>query len=155
MNTKQAFQKVKTLTVCEPKPNLCAITDPESFAKELNTFYARFDTRDFSAECEGWLRALPPPDPEEPAPFREEEDLQEKVIELNSLLLLKHPRALASPSRSGYRWKPLLRSGQHRSRDHSRFLSGFLCGARGDLTAKTSIQARHVSSKLGPQKPLL
>ncbi|KAG5852646.1 hypothetical protein ANANG_G00064730 [Anguilla anguilla] len=73
MNTKQVFQKVKTLTGCEPKPNLCAITDPESFARERNTFYARFDTNDFSAECERWLRALPPPDPEEMAPFTEEE----------------------------------------------------------------------------------
>ena len=73
MNTKQAFQKVKILTGCEPKPSLSAVTNPESFAKKLNSFYARFETQDFSTECEEWLRALPQLDPDEPAPFTEED----------------------------------------------------------------------------------
>jgi len=44
-----------------------------SIAKELNTFYTRFDTQDFSAECDRWLRALRSPDPAEPDPFTEAE----------------------------------------------------------------------------------
>ena len=72
MNAKQAFQKVKTLTGCEPKPT-CSVSDPETLTKELNTFFTRFDNQDFSSECQALLRALPPPDPEELAPFTEEE----------------------------------------------------------------------------------
>ena len=72
MNTKQAFQKVKILTGCEPK-STCTVSDPETFTKELNTFFIRHDNQDFSSECQVLLRALPPPDPEEPAPFTEEE----------------------------------------------------------------------------------
>lgn len=70
MNTKQAFQKVKILTGCESNSNTCTITDPESFAKELNTFFAQFDILDFTAECEALLEALPLPEVAKPAPFR-------------------------------------------------------------------------------------
>lgn len=73
MNTRQAFQRVKILTGCEPKSTTCAITDPESFANELNTFFARFDTLDFTAECGALLEALPLPETVEPAPFTEED----------------------------------------------------------------------------------
>lgn len=45
MDTKRAFQRVKTLTGCETKSNKCTITDPESFSKELNTFYTRLMSR--------------------------------------------------------------------------------------------------------------
>ncbi|KAK0139949.1 hypothetical protein N1851_023110 [Merluccius polli] len=48
-------------------------TKQETFTKELNTFFTRHDNQDFSSECQVLLRALPPPDPEEPAPFTEEE----------------------------------------------------------------------------------
>ena len=72
MNTKQAFQKVKALTGCEPK-STCTVSDPETFTKDLNIFYTRFDNQDFSSECQALLRTLPPPDPEAPDPFTEEE----------------------------------------------------------------------------------
>lgn len=72
MNTTQAFQKVKTLTGSKPKSTR-TVSDPETFTKDLNTFYTRFDNPDFSSKCQALLRALPPPDPEEPAPFTEEE----------------------------------------------------------------------------------
>ena len=72
LNTKQAFQKVKTLTGCEPKPT-CSVSDPETHTKELNTFFTCFDNQDFSSECQALLRALSLPDPEKPAPFTEEE----------------------------------------------------------------------------------
>ena len=66
MNTKQAFQKVKILTGCEPK-STCTVSDPETFTKELNTFFTRHDNQDFLSECQVLLRAL------QPAPFTEEE----------------------------------------------------------------------------------
>ena len=72
MNTKQAFQKVKTLTGGKPK-STCTESDPETFTTALDKFYTRFDNQDFSPECQAILRTLPPPDPEEPAPFTEEE----------------------------------------------------------------------------------
>lgn len=79
MNTKQAFQKVKILTGCESNSNTCIITDPESFAKELNTFYARFDILDFTAEYEALLEAISLPEAAEPAPFTEE-DVQRQLM---------------------------------------------------------------------------
>lgn len=72
MNTKQAFQKVKTLTGREPKTS-CTASDTETLSKDLNTFYMRFDKLDISSKCQELLRVLPPPEPEEPAPFTEEE----------------------------------------------------------------------------------
>lgn len=72
MNTKQAFQKVQILTGCELKATTCAITDPALFVRELNAFYGHFDNQDFS-ECKKCLRALPPPDPDEPSPFTVED----------------------------------------------------------------------------------
>lgn len=50
MNTKQAFQGVRTLTGQATKQTTCA-SEPITFANDLNHFYARFDTSDFSAEC--------------------------------------------------------------------------------------------------------
>lgn len=50
----------KTLTGCEPKSYLHAITYPETFAKELNTFYAHFDAQEFSAEYVGLMSAVIP-----------------------------------------------------------------------------------------------
>lgn len=49
MNIKQAFQKVKIHTGFESKANTYTITDPESFAHELNTLFSCFDTLDFTA----------------------------------------------------------------------------------------------------------
>lgn len=61
MNTRQAFQKASTLTGHDPKPKLAAITDPISFAGNLNTFYTRFDTMNYSEECKTILDTLPHP----------------------------------------------------------------------------------------------
>lgn len=63
---------MRTLTGHEPK-STCTVSNPETFTRELNTFYTRFDNHDFSTKCQNWLRALPLPDPAEPAPFTEEE----------------------------------------------------------------------------------
>ena len=68
MNTKQAFHKVKILTGQPPNQTQSTITDPTTFAATLNSFYARFDTRDHSATCEELLNALPPDAPTQP-PF--------------------------------------------------------------------------------------
>ena len=38
-------------------------TDPLKFASDLNLFYNRFDTHDFSIECESLLTAGPLPVP--------------------------------------------------------------------------------------------
>ncbi len=59
MNTRQAFQKVRTLTGLDPQPRLAAINDPTTFAETLNTFYSRFDTMDCSEECEVMLESPP------------------------------------------------------------------------------------------------
>lgn len=72
MNTKQTFQRVRALTGHEPK-STCTVSDPETFTRELNTFYTRLDNHNFSTECQNWLWALPLPGPAEPAPFTEEE----------------------------------------------------------------------------------
>ncbi|KAJ8361261.1 hypothetical protein SKAU_G00177860 [Synaphobranchus kaupii] len=73
MNTKEAFQKVKTLTGYDSKPMPSAITDPLSFAEDLNIFYARFDTTNCSEECKALLETLPIPEPAHPAPFTVED----------------------------------------------------------------------------------
>ena len=73
MNTKEAFQKVRTLTGYDPKPKLAAITDPAKFAEDLNTFYTRFDTINCSEECKELLETLPIPEPAHPAPFTVED----------------------------------------------------------------------------------
>ncbi|KAJ8356701.1 hypothetical protein SKAU_G00194950 [Synaphobranchus kaupii] len=73
MNTKEAFQKVRTLTGYDSKPMPSAITDPLSFAEDLNIFYARFDTTNCSEECKALLETLPIPEPAHPAPFTVED----------------------------------------------------------------------------------
>ncbi|KAJ8356933.1 hypothetical protein SKAU_G00197270 [Synaphobranchus kaupii] len=50
-----------------------AITDPLSFAEDLNIFYARFDTTNCSEECRALLETLPIPEPAHPAPFTVED----------------------------------------------------------------------------------
>ena len=58
MNTRQAYQKVRTLTSTTSR-TCTSPTDPISFTVELNNFFARFDKADHSAECERLLRDLP------------------------------------------------------------------------------------------------
>ncbi len=57
-NTKQAFQRVKPLTGQSIKQPIC-VADPITFATNLNHFYARFDTSDFTAECDSLLDSMP------------------------------------------------------------------------------------------------
>ncbi|KAJ8355029.1 hypothetical protein SKAU_G00225960 [Synaphobranchus kaupii] len=73
MNTKEAFQKVRTLIGYDSKPMPSAVTDPLSFAEDLNIFYARFDTTNCSEECRALLETLPIPEPAHPAPFTVED----------------------------------------------------------------------------------
>ncbi len=58
MNTKQAFQRVKTLTGQSIKQPIC-VADLITFATNLNNFYVRFDTSDFTAECDSLLDSMP------------------------------------------------------------------------------------------------
>lgn len=58
MNTRQAYQKLKSLTGSTSKTCISP-TDPISFTTDLNNFFARFDTTDFSAECKKELGDLP------------------------------------------------------------------------------------------------
>ncbi len=55
MNAKQAFQRVKALIGQAATKQSTLTSDPDSFANDLNNFYARFDSSDFSAECESLL----------------------------------------------------------------------------------------------------
>lgn len=73
MNTKQAFQKIRTLTGQESKFGLTAITKPTSFAEDLNIFYSRFDTVDCSDRCKALLETLHTLEPVHPAPFTVED----------------------------------------------------------------------------------
>ncbi|KAJ8353443.1 hypothetical protein SKAU_G00210100 [Synaphobranchus kaupii] len=73
MNTTEAFQKVRTLTGNDSKPMPSAITDPLSFAEDLNIFYARFDTTNCSEECRALLETLLIPEPAHPSPFTVED----------------------------------------------------------------------------------
>ncbi|KAK0144336.1 hypothetical protein N1851_017299 [Merluccius polli] len=62
MNTRQAFQKVKTLTGTTSKASTPAPIDPNAFTRNLNNFYARFDNMNFTTECERLLGSLPTPE---------------------------------------------------------------------------------------------
>ncbi|ROL44848.1 hypothetical protein DPX16_22665 [Anabarilius grahami] len=61
MNTRQAFQKVRTLTGTSLKASISTSTNLNSFTKDLNNFYARFDTLNCPNECEKLLRSLSAP----------------------------------------------------------------------------------------------
>ena len=63
MNTKQAFAHLKKMSGCVYRLSVPSTTDPLKFASDLNLFYNRFDTRDFSIECESLLAAGPLPVP--------------------------------------------------------------------------------------------
>ncbi len=56
MNTRQAFQKVRTLTGTTSKVKVPILTD--SFTRDLNNFFARFDNLKYTSECERLLRSL-------------------------------------------------------------------------------------------------
>lgn len=67
------YESTVKFTGYKPRPNSPVAQDPVQFTKELNSFYAWFDTLNFSTNCERWLETLQPPFPEDPAPFAEEE----------------------------------------------------------------------------------
>ncbi|KAK0151435.1 hypothetical protein N1851_007272 [Merluccius polli] len=70
MNTRQAFQMAKTLTGNAPRPS--TPISPEQ-GHQLNIFCNRFDADDYTEECRRQLDALPLLDPNDPAPFSEED----------------------------------------------------------------------------------
>ncbi|KAL0168321.1 hypothetical protein M9458_036543, partial [Cirrhinus mrigala] len=72
MNTKQAFQKIKTLTGQEQNYHHQSSPDPLYLANTLNSFFNRFDTHDHTPTCEELLRTLPIHEPQHP-PFTEED----------------------------------------------------------------------------------
>ncbi len=72
MNTRQAYQKVRTLTGTTSRTRT-SLTDPISFTVELNNFFARFDKADHSAECESLLRDIPALEHPFSIPFTEED----------------------------------------------------------------------------------
>ena len=50
MNTKQAFAHLKKMSGRVDTFSAPSTTDPLKFASDLNLFYNRFDTHDFSIE---------------------------------------------------------------------------------------------------------
>ncbi|CAJ1059674.1 hypothetical protein DPX16_20559, partial [Xyrichtys novacula] len=72
INTRQAYQKIKTLTGQAPSLGHKISTNAATFADSLNSFYTRFDTADHSALCDELLSALPPDAPSQP-PFSVED----------------------------------------------------------------------------------
>ena len=70
MNTRQAFQMAKTLTGSAPRPSTPI---PPEQGHQLNIFFNRFDADDYTEECCRQLDALPLLDPNDPAPFSEED----------------------------------------------------------------------------------
>lgn len=65
-NTKQAFQRVKQLTVQEQIHHHFPNLDPLNFADPLKTFFNRFDTHDHTPACEELFRACPFQEPHNP-----------------------------------------------------------------------------------------
>ena len=63
MNTKQAFAHLKKMSGRLDRLSVPSTTDPLKFASDLNLFYNRFDSHDFSIECESLLAAGPLPVP--------------------------------------------------------------------------------------------
>lgn len=65
MNTKQAFQKVRTLTGQNRKTMSPARNNPVTFIENLNTFYTRIYTED----CRALLETISPPLSRTPSPL--------------------------------------------------------------------------------------
>ena len=54
----QAWKGLKTLSGFKKKCNLPEVDDDSKYANDLNTFYARFDDKDFSDECSPILESV-------------------------------------------------------------------------------------------------
>ena len=61
-NTKQAWHSVKPILGCNNSNKICYVSNSTEFANDINTFYCRFDCRDFEAErnCAGQYVKLRP-----------------------------------------------------------------------------------------------
>ena len=57
-DSRKAWDGLKTITGYKKKSNLPSVENNETFANELNEFYSRFDTHDFSDECDKLLQQL-------------------------------------------------------------------------------------------------
>ena len=64
---------VKTLTGYKPTHSKTTAHTTDALPTDLNTFFNRFDSQDYTDECIKALQALPPIDPNESAPFTVEE----------------------------------------------------------------------------------
>ena len=63
MNTKQAFNHLKNMAGTNTKQSTTPPDDPLTFATQLNTFYNRFNTHDFSTACTDLLAEDEAPQP--------------------------------------------------------------------------------------------
>ncbi len=77
MNTRQAFQKVRTHTGTTSKVKVPILVDSHSFTRDLNHFYARFDNLNYTSECERLLRSLPTPEQSHFVPFTVDDAYQQ------------------------------------------------------------------------------
>ena len=57
-DSRKAWDGLKTITGYKKESNLPNVENNETFANELNDFYSRFDTHDFSKECDILLKQL-------------------------------------------------------------------------------------------------
>ena len=55
-NNGKAWEGIKTLSSYKVTSNLPCIENNQIFANELNKFYSRFDTHDFTKECDELFR---------------------------------------------------------------------------------------------------
>jgi hypothetical protein len=67
-NTKDAFQMVKTLTGYKPTHSKTTAHTTDALPTDLNTFFNRFDSQDYTDKCIKALQALPPIGPNESSP---------------------------------------------------------------------------------------
>ena len=59
-NAREAWKGLNTMMGREQQKQLFTCQDPHAFVNELNTFYARFDVKDFSQDCDDLCQSLIP-----------------------------------------------------------------------------------------------
>ena len=57
-DSKSAWNGLKAITGYKKKSSLPDVEDDKKFSEELNAFYARFDTKDFSDQCDELIKDL-------------------------------------------------------------------------------------------------
>ena len=61
-NMKKLWDTMKTVTNMNPEKKQIIALDEQQKSNELNDFYLRFDSQDFSLECNNILQSLPDSD---------------------------------------------------------------------------------------------